>query len=156
MTLASFNTAPASAAMAEMLACCASPRFARAMTDRRPYASLAAALAAVDTVFETLNWDDIREGMAGHSRIGARASGASAAEQAGVADDSRAALIAGNTQYEDRFGHVFLICATGLSGDQLLAALQERLKNNAETERTVARVELRQITRLRVAKGLVL
>ena len=55
---------------------------------------------------------------------------------------------------EDRFGHVFLICASGLTGDQMLGALRERLKNNADIERTVAATELRMITRLRVAKAL--
>ena len=71
-----------------------------------------------------------------------------------MADAARAALAVGNAEYEDRFGHVFLICATGLSGDQMLAALRERLKNNEEMERTVATTELRKITRLRVAKEL--
>lgn len=154
MTLASFNTAPAREAMTDMLACCAAPRFARAMANGRPYASLTAALAAVDTIFETLTWGDVVEAMAEHPRIGARVSGASATEQSGVADGSRAALVEGNQEYEDRFGHVFLICATGLSGDQMLAALRERLANNEQEERTVVLAELRQITRLRVSKAL--
>jgi 2-oxo-4-hydroxy-4-carboxy-5-ureidoimidazoline decarboxylase len=154
LTLASFNAAPADEAMAQMLACCGSPRFARAMTDGRPYASLAAARAAVDSAFATLSWDDVLEAMAEHPRIGARTSGASAAEQSGVADASRAALIAGNTEYENQFGHVFLICATGLSGDQMLAALRERLENNEQEERTVACAELRKITRLRLSRVL--
>jgi 2-oxo-4-hydroxy-4-carboxy-5-ureidoimidazoline decarboxylase len=154
LTLASFNAAPAGEAMTEMLACCSSTRFAAAMTAGRPYSSRSVALAAVDSVFESLTWDDVREAMAGHPRIGARVGGVSAAEQSGVADASRAALVAGNLEYEDRFGHVFLICATGLSGDQMLAALRERLANNQEEERTVAGGELRAITRLRVGKAL--
>jgi 2-oxo-4-hydroxy-4-carboxy-5-ureidoimidazoline decarboxylase len=154
LTLASFNAAPADEAMTRMLACCASSRFARAMTDGRPYPSLAAACSAIDSAFESMTWDDVLGAMAEHPRIGARVSGQSATEQSGVADTSRAALIAGNAEYEDRFGHVFLICATGLSGDQMLAALQARLKNNADEERTVASAELRTITRLRVSKAL--
>jgi 2-oxo-4-hydroxy-4-carboxy-5-ureidoimidazoline decarboxylase len=71
-----------------------------------------------------------------------------------VADDSRAALAAGNAAYEERFGHVFLICATGLSGSQLLAALGQRLKNDETAERVVATAELRKITLLRVRKAL--
>jgi 2-oxo-4-hydroxy-4-carboxy-5-ureidoimidazoline decarboxylase len=154
LTLASFNAASAGEAMTEMLACCASPRFARAMTDGRPYPSLAAAQAAVDSIFESLTWDDVLEAMAEHPRIGARASGQSATEQSGVADASRGALVAGNAEYEDRFCHVFLICATGLSGEQMLAALRERLANDEDEERTVACAELRKITRLRVGKAL--
>jgi 2-oxo-4-hydroxy-4-carboxy-5-ureidoimidazoline decarboxylase len=154
MTLTAFNAAPADEAVAAMLACCGSRRFAAAMALGRPYASADAAVAAVDAVFVELTWSDVREAMDAHPRIGARVAGQSAAEQSGVADASRAALAAGNAEYEDRFGHVFLICASGLTGDQMLGALRERLKNNADIERTVAAAELRMITRLRVAKAL--
>lgn len=154
MTLASFNAAPEQEAVSAMLACCASPRFAAAMAAGRPYASQAAALDAVNSVFQTLAWPDVLEAMSGHPRIGARVSGQSAREQSGVADDSRAALTAGNLEYEDRFGHVFLICATGLSGAQMLAALRQRLKNDAESERSAATAELAKITVLRVRKEL--
>jgi 2-oxo-4-hydroxy-4-carboxy-5-ureidoimidazoline decarboxylase len=154
LSLATFNAAPADEAIAAMLACCASRRFAAALAAGRPYPSRAAALAAVDAAFPTLTWPDVLEAMDGHPRIGARVSGQSATEQSGVADGARGALIAGNAAYEERFGHVFLICATGLSGDQMLAALSERLKNNEEMERTVAAAELRKITLLRVAKAL--
>jgi 2-oxo-4-hydroxy-4-carboxy-5-ureidoimidazoline decarboxylase len=154
LTLASFNAAPAGEAMTEMLACCASTRFARALTRGRPYRSLSAAETAVDSAFDALTWDDVLEAMAEHPRIGARVGGQSATEQSGVADASRAALIAGNAEYEDRFGHVFLICATGLSGDQMLSALRERLNHTQAAERTVASAELRKITRLRVRKAL--
>ncbi|HEY7275695.1 MAG TPA: 2-oxo-4-hydroxy-4-carboxy-5-ureidoimidazoline decarboxylase [Trebonia sp.] len=154
MTLASFNAAPEQEAQAEMLACCASRRFAAAMAAGRPYPSPAAAEAAVETVFGSLTWPDVLEAMDAHPRIGARVSGPSATEQAGVADDSRAALQAGNAAYEERFGHVFLICATGLSGEQMLAALRRRLANDETSERLVATAELRKITVLRVRKAL--
>jgi 2-oxo-4-hydroxy-4-carboxy-5-ureidoimidazoline decarboxylase len=154
VTLASFNAAPEQEALAAMLACCASRRFAAAMAAGRPYPSLAAAELAVEAAFESLTWSDVLEAMEGHPRIGARASGQSAAEQSGVADDSRAALAAGNAAYEDRFGHVFLICATGFSGPQVLAALDQRLKNDDMAERLVATTELRMITLLRVRKAL--
>ena len=154
MTLASFNAAPEQEAVSAMLACCASPRFAAAMAAGRPYASQAAALDAVSSVFRTLAWPDVLEAMDGHPRIGARASGQPAAEQSGVADDSRTALAAGNAAYEERFGHVFLICATGLSGEQMLAVLRERLDNDEMSERTAAAAELRKITVLRVRKAM--
>ena len=152
MTLAAFNSAPAEQAAAAMLGCCASRRFAAAMAAGRPYASTAAAESAVSSVFTTLDWADVLEAMDAHPRIGARVSGASAAEQSGVGDDSRAALAAGNADYEQRFGHVFLICASGLSGEQMLAALRARLGNDEEAERPVVREELRKITRLRLAR----
>jgi 2-oxo-4-hydroxy-4-carboxy-5-ureidoimidazoline decarboxylase len=137
-----------------MLSCCASRRFADAMAAGRPYPSLAAAQGATRTAFESLTWDDVVEAMSAHPRIGARVQGQSAAEQSGVADASRAALAAENARYEERFGHVFLICATGLSGEQMRAALEARLSNDPATERAVATAELEKITLLRVAKAL--
>ena len=154
MTLASFNASSPAAATALMMSCCASRRLAGAMADGRPYRSLTAVETAISTVFASLTWDDVLEAMAEHPRIGARASGQSAAEQSGVTDSTRAALAAGNAAYEERFGHVFLICATGLSGDQMLAALRERLQNNESSERRVATAELRKITVLRARKAL--
>lgn len=154
MTLASFNAAPEQEAVRAMLACCASRRFAAAMAAGRPYASQAVALDAVASVFQTLAWPDVLEAMNGHPRIGDRVSGQSAAEQSGVADNSRAALAAGNAAYEERFGHVFLICAAGRSGTQMLAALEQRLRNDEMSERLVATRELRDITALRVGKAL--
>ena len=154
MTLAGFNAAPADEAVSAMLACCGSRRFAQTVAAGRPYPSADAAMAAVDAAFESLTWSDVLEAMDRHPRIGARAAGRSAVEQSGVADATRAALAAGNAEYEERFGHVFLICAAGRTGDQMLAALRERLTNKADMERTVAASELRMITRLRVGNTL--
>ena len=151
--LASFNASSPAEAAAVMLSCCASRRFAAAMAAGRPYPSPAAAEAAVFRTFGSLTWDDLLEAMAAHPRIGDRATGQSAAEQSGVAEGSRAALAAANMSYEQRFGHVFLICATGLSGEQMLATLLERLTNDPFTERTVVTAELAKITLLRVRKA---
>jgi 2-oxo-4-hydroxy-4-carboxy-5-ureidoimidazoline decarboxylase len=160
-TLGSFNTAPAVAAERDVLACCGSTAFAKAIADGRPYRDPAALLAAVDAVFDVLSWDDIVEAMSEHPRIGDRAvrTGMSAAEQSGAAaasDAVRQGLAAGNVAYEERFGHVFLICASGLSGQEMLTSLQARLGNDEEAERTVVRAELRKITRLRMTKMLAL
>ena len=154
VSLASFNAAATEDAVAVMMSCCSSKRFAAAMTAGRPYPSLAALESAVTAAFGSLDWADVLEAIAGHPRIGDRASGQSAAEQSGVTDSSRTALADGNRDYEERFGHVFLICATGLSGEEMLAALRSRLGNDPLTERKVATTELRKITVLRVRKAL--
>jgi 2-oxo-4-hydroxy-4-carboxy-5-ureidoimidazoline decarboxylase len=154
VTLASFNVSSPDDAESVMLSCCASRRFARAMAGGRPYSSADAVRAAISAVFESLTWDDVLEAMSAHPRIGARVSGQSAVEQSGVGDDARAALAVANVEYEARFGHVFLIRATGLSGEQMLTALRGRLKNDLLTERTVATAELEKITVLRAAKAL--
>ena len=159
MTLGSFNAAPAQDAERAVLACCASGTFAKAIADRRPYPDQAALLAAIDTVFSALSWDDIVEAMSEHPRIGDRSvhGGMSAAEQSGAAaasDEVRQGLVDGNVTYEQRFGHIFLICASGLSGQEMLDQLRARLDNDEEAERTVVRAELRKITRLRMTKAL--
>jgi 2-oxo-4-hydroxy-4-carboxy-5-ureidoimidazoline decarboxylase len=156
-TLGSFNAAPAPDAERTALACCASRAFATAITAGRPYPDAAALMTALDTAFDALTWDDIAESMDGHPRIGDRAvsGGMSAAEQSGAAaasDQVRQELADGNLAYEQRFGHIFLICASGLSGQEMLAQLRARLDNDEEAERTVVRAELRKITRLRMTK----
>jgi 2-oxo-4-hydroxy-4-carboxy-5-ureidoimidazoline decarboxylase len=152
--LETFNAATRREADAVLLSCCASRRFAAAVDAGRPYPSLAAAETATSAAFESLTWDDVLEALEHHPRIGARAVGPSRAEQFGVADSDRAALAAANAEYEARFGHVFLICASGLTGGQMLAELRARLANNPATERIVATRELQKITVLRVRKAL--
>jgi len=154
VSLASFNAATTEDAVAVMMSCCSSRRFAATVTAGRPYPSLAALESAVTAAFGSLDWADVLEAIAGHPRIGDRAGGQSAAEQSGVADGSRAALADGNRAYEERFGHVFLICASGLSGEEMLAALRERLGNDPYAERKAATTELRKITVLRLRKAL--
>ena len=86
-TLAAFNAAPPEAAERDLLACCASGRFAKAIADGRPYCQPDALSDAVDTAFAVLSWDDIVESMNAHPRIGDRraSAGWSAAEQSGAA-----------------------------------------------------------------------
>lgn len=156
-SLDAFNAAPAEAAERDVLACCASGAFAKAITDGRPYEEAAALQAAMDTAFAALSWDDIVDGVNAHPRIGERSAhgGWSAAEQSGAAaasDEVRRALAEGNLAYESRFGHVYLICATGLSGQEMLDRLRARLKNDQLSERAVVRQELLKITRLRMTK----
>jgi 2-oxo-4-hydroxy-4-carboxy-5-ureidoimidazoline decarboxylase len=155
--LAAFNAAPPEAAERDLLACCASERFAKAIADGRPYRDPAALSAAAGAVFAALSWDDIVESMNAHPRIGDRpaSAGWSAAEQSGAAAASgqvRQGLAEGNLAYERHFGHVFLICASGLSGQEMLDQLRTRLKNDPQAERAVVRRELQKITQLRLAK----
>ena len=156
-TLAAFNAAPPGDAERDVLGCCASESFARMIAGGRPYRDPAALLDTVSAAFKALTWDDIVESMNAHPRIGDRvaAGGWSAAEQSGAAAASetvRQALADGNLAYEQRFGHVFLICASGLSGQDLLDRLLARLGHDPETERAVVREELLKVTWLRLTK----
>jgi 2-oxo-4-hydroxy-4-carboxy-5-ureidoimidazoline decarboxylase len=158
-TLEAFNTASPEAAERDVLACCESRSFARRIVGGRPYRDPAALQDAVTAAFEALTWDDIVESMNAHPRIGdrVRADGWSATEQSGAASAGktvRQALADGNLAYEERFGHVFLICATGRSGQDMLDQLRARLGHDQDAERAVVREELLKITRLRLAKVL--
>ncbi|MGH3327156.1 MAG: 2-oxo-4-hydroxy-4-carboxy-5-ureidoimidazoline decarboxylase, partial [Streptomycetales bacterium] len=128
-----------------------------------PYAGLQAALDASDAASGSLTEHDLRDALEGHPRIGERTGertgGAaprwSRQEQQGVeeaAADVVAALRDGNRRYEERFGHVFLICATGRSAPQILAELARRLDNDPRTELAEAAEEQRKIARLRLEK----
>jgi 2-oxo-4-hydroxy-4-carboxy-5-ureidoimidazoline decarboxylase len=163
MRVAAFNALGRAEAERELAACCAAPAWTAAVAAGRPYAGPVQALAASDAAFARLSWADIALAVAAHPRIGEPAAGASReaawsrGEQSGVAaaaHRTRAALAEGNREYERRFGHTFLICASGLSADEMLAALRARLGNDEAAERAVVREELRRIARLRLERML--
>ncbi len=159
--LDALNALDAAAAERELLTCCRARRWASQVVAGRPYAKLTALLNASDAVVAKLTDDDIAEALAAHPRIGERADGDaresawSRHEQSGAAEATpaaRKALAEGNAAYQKRFGQVFLICASGLSAEQVLVNLRTRLGNDAGTERAVVREELRKITQLRLRK----
>jgi 2-oxo-4-hydroxy-4-carboxy-5-ureidoimidazoline decarboxylase len=125
----------------------------------RPYPDLVALRAAADAASRALTWADVAQALAAHPRIGHRPAGPgreaawSRREQAGVAGAdaaARAARAAANREYEARFGHLFLVCASGRSDAELLAAARARLANDETTERAVVADELRRIAALRL------
>lgn len=156
-----WSALPAAAAQQQLADCCASPAWAAGVVTGRPYPDAGAVLAASDAVLAALPWSDVREALDAHPRIGERptASGGEAdwsrQEQSGVdaADERlRRALADGNADYERRFGHVYLVCATGRSGEEMLVLLQQRLHNDPEREQQVVREELAAITRIRLRR----
>lgn len=130
------------------------PTWADRLVENRPYDDVDALLAAADVMLRELTDDEVARAVAAHPRIGEQASGWSHGEQAGVARDDRTqvALAEANHRYEQRFDRVFLICATGLTADQILAAAGTRLQNDDATERVVVADELRRIVLLRLRK----
>ncbi len=149
------NALSPSAARAAILECCAAARWADAMVAARPFADDAAVHATADEKWRSLGPADWHEAFAAHPRIGERAGGPSMSEQAGVlsaGDFARAELAWVNLEYEARFGHIYLVCASGRSGSELLADARARMKNDPATELTVAAEELRKITQLRLTR----
>jgi len=151
----SFNALPRDAAHRALMAICAAPRWAGEVAAGRPYRSAEALHAAAETA---LTDTDVTDGLAGHPRIGERTDDQrSRREQRGVAAapaEVLDALAEGNREYERRFGHVYLVCATGRDADQLLGLLRDRLGNEPDTERAVVRGELLAINRIRLDRML--
>jgi 2-oxo-4-hydroxy-4-carboxy-5-ureidoimidazoline decarboxylase len=135
---------------------CSSTIWARRVLTAAPFRSLDALLDRADRVLAELPDAEIDAALDGHPRIGGRVDNASSArEQAGVAsagDAIKAELAAKNREYEDRFGYVYLVCASGRTAEELLAILTERLANDPDTERRVMRNELAKINRLRLQR----
>ncbi|MGH8824866.1 MAG: 2-oxo-4-hydroxy-4-carboxy-5-ureidoimidazoline decarboxylase [Jiangellaceae bacterium] len=151
-----FNALPDDRAEEALLACCASPAWVRAVGGHRPYRDAGRLFAAADAALARMSDNDLDDALAGHPRIGDRPDGEwSRREQAGVHDADAATrhrLAEANRAYEDRFGHVYLVCATGKSAEELLAILAGRVGNDPPSERATVRAELGKINRIRLQK----
>lgn len=158
------NELPIDVAQAEFLKCCGSMLWAREMTGARPFANEAQLFDRADEIWWSLSEQDWLEAFRAHPKIGEKkavtaqspqAQSWSAQEQAGVA--SAAASTVGelaerNRDYENRFGFIFIVCATGRSSEEMLELLKGRLPNDAPSEIRIAAIEQSKITRLRLEK----
>lgn len=158
------NSLPANEAEAEFGKCCGSTNWARRMTAECPFANANQLMTIADRVWWSLEPDDWLEAFGSHPKIGenkaARATAAEAEvwatqEQSGARDageETVRSLAELNRQYEDKFGYIYIVCATGKSSEEMLAILRERLPNDAETELRIAAREQARITKLRLGK----
>lgn len=152
-----FNSAGEAEASAALKEVCAASAWVGALLAQRPYTETEALLEASDSAMAELTEADLAEAMAGHPPIGRPKEGdpTSAREQRGMADAAeqlKAEMLELNLEYQDTFGHVFLICATGLSAEQMRDAVRERLDNSPEQEREIVRGELVKINRIRLGR----
>jgi allantoicase len=143
---------------------CGAPSWTARMAAARPYATPEDVFRAAEAAGGEVTPDDWREAFRHHPRIGERgaersqssaARDASAHEQSGMdaaPAAERAALAEGNRAYEDRFGHVFIVCASGRSAAEMLAMLRERMSHDPAAELQVAAAEQRKITQLRLER----
>ena len=155
--LARFNASDESAALAALHEVCASSAWGSKLLAQRPYAGTEALFEASDAATAELTTEDLAEAMAGHPPIGRPKPGdpTSSREQSGMAGASeslKAEMLELNLAYQDRFGHVFLICATGRTGEQMRDAVRERIGNSPEQEREIVRTELGKINRIRLTR----
>lgn len=143
------------------LTCCGAKRWAEQMTARRPYGDESQLLAVAREVWHDVEAADWLQAFAAHPQIGERpgssskAAAWSANEQAGVAnavDATRTALAAANRRYREKFGWIFIVCATGKSAEEMLTLLRQRLGNDPAEELRIAAAEQEKITLLRLHK----
>lgn len=164
VSVADLDAMPEQQATTLLAECCGSSRWVSAMVARRPFGSRNAVLSAADQIWGSLSPADWVEAFSHHPRIGERKSALrqsergsawAAGEQSGVErahDDVRAALAAANREYEQRFGYIYVVFATGKSAEEMLAVAHARLRNDPDVEIRMAAEEQRKIARLRLDK----
>ena len=162
--MASLNALSSSRAESEFLKCCGSKNWARQLTSARPFASLNELFAAAERVWWSLDSQDWLEAFHSHPKIGEKKAAAPTAveaqqwsedEQSGIRDSAQQtldALAKLNQTYEEKFGYIFIVCASGKSSEEMLAILRDRLKNNPADELRIAAAEQAKITQLRLRK----
>lgn len=162
--LARWNTLPLEEAAREILSCCGSSAWAAAMASKRPLLDGETLLASSDEIWRGLAEADWLEAFRSHPRIGesrpektvaGQSSAWSEQEQkkAAMADEAaRTALKWGNREYDQKFGRIFIVCATGKSATEILEILRRRLHNDDATELQQAAEEQRQIMHIRLKK----
>ncbi len=142
--------------------CCGSSRWVQQMIARRPFQSDEELFRIADELWQRLSESDWKEAFAHHPKIGdveslrrkfATTAHWASGEQAGVyaaTDDVMQGIADGNRDYEQKFGYIFIVCATGKSAEEMLDTLKERLKNSPSAEIEIAAAEQMKITRIRL------
>lgn len=164
MSLEWLNELPANEAATEFAKCCGSKRWSEMMTDRRPYPNVEDLTNTANEIWQSLTQSDWLEAFRSHPKIGEKKAAEpvstqsthwSGQEQAGVdnaARDTIDELAQLNSEYENKFGFIFIVCATGKSAEEMLALLRQRLQNDYEAELPIAAAEQAKITELRLKK----
>ncbi|MDR3616407.1 MAG: 2-oxo-4-hydroxy-4-carboxy-5-ureidoimidazoline decarboxylase [Candidatus Obscuribacterales bacterium] len=146
------------------LNCCGARCWAEEMTQGRPYASDQALFERAAQAWEKLSSDDWLEAFGAHPKIGdieslkakySATKNLAESEQSGVTQASQQVLeelAAKNKEYEEKFGYIFIVCATGKTADEMLNILRSRIVNSPEKELKNAIEEQKKITRLRLEK----
>ena len=164
MTLHELNTLPKDQLKTELFNCCGSTTWVEKMLPFFPADDMVELLNDAEDEWYGCSEADWLQAFAQHPKIGdmeslkkkfASTAGWAGVEQAAVAAASQQtleALAKGNEEYEQKFGFIFIVCATGKSADEMLQMLQERLPNSREEEIQIAAEEQNKITQLRIQK----
>lgn len=164
MKLSELNQLTNADAIAQFRQCCTAERWCESMATKRPFSTLAELKASADRCWATMTEKDWMQAFEGHPKIGdvsslkakyANTKALASGEQSGAAvanEETLLALKQGNDDYVEKFGFIFIVCATGKSAEEMLALLQARLPNDRETELRNAAEEQRKILQIRIDK----
>jgi 2-oxo-4-hydroxy-4-carboxy-5-ureidoimidazoline decarboxylase len=164
MTLHEFNILPKERLVEELTKCCGSPSWVQRMLPFIPADDMVELLEDAEEQWWLCNEKDWKEAFSHHPKIGdidslkkkfASTANWTSNEQSGVNTASEKilqALAEGNKKYEEKFGYIFIVCATGKSAEEMLSMLEERLKNDPADEIEIAADEQNKITKLRIEK----
>ncbi len=163
-SLPRLNSLSQADATMEFLKCCGANRWATQLERSRPFANWQELLTTADRIWWNLDRQDWLEAFRSHPQIGERKAAQtvseqsarwSEGEQSGVreaATGTLSALADANREYLEKFGYIFIVCATGKTTGEMLALCRERLSHEADAELRVAAEEQRRITHLRLRK----
>lgn len=164
MRLNQFNALSTDEAVKDLMRCCGARRWASQLAARRPFHTLDAVVRLADEIWARMDRVDLIEAFSHHPKIGdvaslrtkfASTSQWASGEQSGVqaaGEDVLQRLADGNKRYEEKFGYIFIVCATGKTAPEMLDLLEARLKNRPADELRIAAGEQAKITRLRLCK----
>ena len=148
----------------ELLKCCGSSAWVQKMLPFFPVSGRAELLQIAEEQWNKCSEEDWKEAFTHHPKIGdieslqkkfASTAGWASAEQSKIHTASQRtieALAKGNRKYEEKFGYIFIVCATGKSAEEMLDLLEARLKNDPEDEIEIAAGEQNKITKIRIEK----
>jgi 2-oxo-4-hydroxy-4-carboxy-5-ureidoimidazoline decarboxylase len=166
MTLDEFNRCSSAAASAALRRCCAAERWVEGVVHCRPLHTEQELFGTADKVWRSMDEIDYLQAFSAHPKIGdvdslraryADTRTLAVGEQAGVNGATETVLqrlAAGNRDYEEKFGFIFIVCATGKTALQMLELLEQRLPHTRAEELPIAAAEQHKITRLRLQKML--
>jgi 2-oxo-4-hydroxy-4-carboxy-5-ureidoimidazoline decarboxylase len=164
--LARWNSLDPATAAREVLPCCGSQAWAAELASRRPIENEASLIEASTRIWLALPEEAWQEAFNSHPRIGQSHAQTHATEESlrwsaqeqrtAVSEDEAVKLMLeeANRRYEQKFGRIFIVCATGKTSAEMLAILEARMENDAATELHEAAEQQRQITELRLQKWL--
>ncbi len=143
--------------------CCGALTWVGKMVDAAPFVDEADLRRAAEEAFAALEVPDWLQAFAHHPRIGDvsrlrerfKASGVLSEKEQGTAMASANEAIIQrlfelNQAYEQRHGHIFIVCATGKSAAEMLALLEARIDLEVGEELTNCAREQAKITHLRL------